>query len=106
MTFWIGACECRLRLLWAASLKDRRHVVRSLTDGARAKFNISTADLGSYNSFSEAVLGFVAAGASASEIGERLYFLEKYLEQCEASGEFEMAEITREVFTYGDISYK
>lgn len=106
MTFWIGACECVLRLPWAVSLKDRRQVVRSLTDGARAKLNFSAADLGPDGSPKEATLGFTACGSSASEIKDRLGFLEKHLEQCEASGEFEITGITREVFTYGDISYR
>lgn len=105
MAFWIGACECRIRLPWAESLKDRRQVVRSLKDGARAKFNLSSSDLGPNGSLKEAVLGFAACGSSAAEINERLNFLEKYLEQCEASGEFEISGIVREVFTYGDISY-
>lgn len=104
MVFWIGAAECRLCLPWAASLKDRRHVVRSLADGARARFNISTADLGPNEAHQEAVLGFTAAGSFMAELDERLNFLVKFLEQCEAGGEFEIIDITREVFTYGDIS--
>lgn len=104
MAFWIGACRCRLSLLWAASLKDRRQVVRSLTDGVRSKFNISVSDLGLNGSYQDVTMGFIAAGSSAAEIEERLGCLEKYLEQCETAGEFEISEITREVFTYGDIS--
>lgn len=86
------------------SLKDRRQIVRSLTDGARAKFNISTADLGPDGALRETSLGFSAAASSPAELEERLNFLEKYLEQREALGEFEITDITREVFTYGDIS--
>lgn len=104
MTFWIAAAECRLRLPRAASLKDRRRVVRSLTDGARAKFNVSVADLGPDGAHQEAALGFLAAGSAAAELEERLNFLEKFIRQSEADGEFEILEITREVFTYGDIS--
>lgn len=104
MTFWIGAYQCRLKLLWAASLKDRRHVVRSLTEGACSKFNISASDLGLNGSYQDVALGFTAAGSSAAEIEDRLNCLEKYLEQCETAGEFETTEITREVFTYGDVS--
>lgn len=104
MVFWIGAAECSLSLPWATSLKDRRQIVRSLTDGARARFNISTADLGPGGAHQRAILGFTFAGSCASELGERLNFLVKFLEQCESGGEFEIIDITREVFTYGDIS--
>lgn len=104
MVFWIGAVKCRLNLSWSSSLKDRRQVVRSLTDGARAKFNVSPADLGPNGAHQEAELGFAAAGSSAAELEDRLDILEKFLERCEAGGDFEIVEITREVFTYGDIS--
>jgi len=104
MVFWIGAEEFRLYLPLPASLKDRRHIVRSLTDGARAKFNISVSDLGPKDSHREALLGFTASGSSSSEIEERLDMLEKFIEQRESDGDFEIFEITREVFTYGDLS--
>lgn len=104
MVFWIGAVKCRLSLPWSSSLKDRRQVVRSLTDGAKAKCNVSPADLGPNGVHQEAELGFVAAGSAAAELENRLDILEKFLERCEAGGNFEIVEITREVFTYGDIS--
>lgn len=106
MAFWIGACECGLRLPWATSLKDRRQIVRSIVDGARVRFNLSSADLGPNGSFRDAVLGFTVSGSDAAEIDERMDFLEKYLEQCEDAGEFVITGITREVFAYGDISYR
>ncbi|MCD7952213.1 MAG: DUF503 domain-containing protein [Synergistaceae bacterium] len=46
MSFWIAAAQLSLRLPFAGSLKDRRHVVRSLTDGVRGRFAISASDLG------------------------------------------------------------
>lgn len=104
MVFWIGAVKCRLRLPWSSSLKDRRQVVRSLTDGAQTKCNVSPADLGPSGAHQEAELGFAAAGSAAAELEKRLDILEKFLERCEAGGHFEIVEITREVFTYGDIS--
>jgi len=104
MSFWIGAAECSLKLMYAGSLKERRHVVRSLLDGVRARFSISSADLGPPDRWQSAVLGFTAAGSSPSELEERIGNLESFLMQREADGEFEILNFTREVFAYGDLS--
>lgn len=104
MPFWIGAAECSLRLRCAASLKERRHVVRSLLDGVRSRFSISAADLGPADVWQNASLGFTAAASSLSELEERLRNLESYLGQREADGDFEIIGFTQEVFAYGDIS--
>lgn len=106
MIFWIGASRCSLSLTWSSSLKDRRQIVRSIIEGARSKFNISASDLGPDGAHSEALLGFTASGSSASEVEGRLDMLEKNIEQQEDGGAFEILEITREVFAYGDLSHR
>ncbi len=106
MPLWIGVAVCSLRLSCAASLKERRHVVRSLLDGVRSRFSISPADLGPSDVWNIAELGFSASGSSPQELEERIDNLEKFLSQKEESGEFEITHFTREVFAYGDISYR
>jgi uncharacterized protein YlxP (DUF503 family) len=104
MSFWIGAAKCSLRLKYAQSLKDRRHVVRSIVDGVRSRFNLSSSDLGPDGAWQQADLGFTAAGSSNVELKERLEKLAKFLSQRESSGEFEIADFVWEVFSYADIS--
>jgi uncharacterized protein len=41
------------------SLKDKRHVVRSLLDGLRPKYNISAAEMDQLDSWRRAVIGIV-----------------------------------------------
>ena len=106
MSLWIGAALCSLRLSFAGSLKERRQVVRSILDGVRSRFSISPADLGPDNTWNAAELGFSASASSPAELEERLDNLEKFLGQKEETGEFEIIFFTREVFAYGDISYK
>ncbi len=38
MPFWIGVAECSLRLPYAGSLKERRHVVRSILERSAKPF--------------------------------------------------------------------
>ena len=104
MSFWIAAAQLSLRLPFAGRLKDRRHVVRSLTDGVRGRFAISASDLGPDGCHNVAELGFAAAGSSSAELDERMGNLEKYLYQREEEGEFEITGFSLEVFNYGDLS--
>lgn len=104
MSFWIAASRLSLKIPFAGSLKDRRHVVRSITDGVRSRFSISAADLGPDGSCSSAEIGFAAAGSSSSELEDRMRNLEKYLSQKEDDGEFEITGFSLEVFNYGDLS--
>ena len=103
MKFWIGAASCSLRLPFAGSLKERRHVVRSIIDGARSRFAVSAADLGPLDLWQSVELGFTAAGSSSAEVSERLENLENFLRTREDGGEMQMVDFTREVFTYGDL---
>jgi uncharacterized protein YlxP (DUF503 family) len=103
MPFWIGVAECSLRLPYAGSLKERRHVVRSILDGVRNRFSLSSSDLGPADKWQDADLGFTAAGSSPSELEERLRNLESFLARREAEGEFEIVRFTWEVFAYGDL---
>ena len=103
MSFWIAAAQTSLRLPYASSLKDRRQVVRSITEGVRGRFSISAADLGPEGAHNAAELGFSAAGSSAAELDERLRNLEKFIYQREEEGEFTVVAFTMEVFKYGDL---
>ena len=104
MAFWCAAAELSIVIPFAASLKDRRQVVRSLTDGVRSRFSISAADLGPDGVHNAASLGFAAAGSSEQELEERMRALEKFLGQREDDGDFEITGFSVEVFKYGDLS--
>ena len=103
MPFWIGVAKCSLRLPYAGSLKERRHIVRSIVDGVRIRFSLSCSDLGPADKWQDADLGFTAAGSSPSELEERLRNLESFLARKEAEGEFEIVRFDWEVFAYGDL---
>ena len=92
-----------MRLTNPGSLKERRHVVRSIQDGVRNRFSLSCSDLGPADKWQDAELGFAGAGSSPSELEERLRNLESFLARKEADGEFEMVRFDWEVFAYGDL---
>jgi uncharacterized protein YlxP (DUF503 family) len=100
---WIGAAVVSIKISEAASLKDRRQVVRSLLERVRSRCNASAADIGPDKTWDRADLAFSCAGSSYQEIESRIDQLFSFIEKNEASGEFEVLHAGREVFSYGDV---
>ena len=66
--FYVGTLEVRLRVRESRSLKDKRQVVRSITDRLRDQFNISVAEVDARDQWQLLVLGVAHAGDEASEV--------------------------------------
>ena len=62
----VAQLTLELRIEHAQSLKDRRHVVRSMKDQLRQGFNISVAELDEAQTWQSATLGVVAISRSRS----------------------------------------
>lgn len=54
----IGTCKIYLRVEWANSLKDKRMVLKSLTDKMKHKFNISVAEVECQDMHRRICIGF------------------------------------------------
>ena len=65
----IGSMELELRLDGCRSLKDKRHVLRSLMDRARHDFNVAIAEVGDNDLWGNATVGVacVSNGAQHAE---------------------------------------
>ncbi len=68
----IGLLRITLSLPGARSLKDRRRVVRSLTDRLRARCMVAVADTGDPGMRREAELSVVAVGLGTAAVSARL----------------------------------
>ena len=53
----VGLCEIELSIPESHSLKDKRHVLRSLLDNLRNRFNVSAAEVDKQNAWQFAVIG-------------------------------------------------
>lgn len=62
----VGTCVVTLRIPWALSLKDKRMVVKSLTEKMKHKFNISVAEVDMQDVHRMAVIGFACVTNSMS----------------------------------------
>ena len=66
-----------LRIEHANSLKDRRHVVRSMKDQLRQSFNISVAEMDEAVTWRSATLGIVAISSSRSYLHQLIEEVER-----------------------------
>ena len=68
----VGLLRITLRLPYARSRKDRRSVVRSLSDRLRARCLVAVAETGDPEMLREAEISVVAVGLGEEVVGARL----------------------------------
>lgn len=73
----IGVLTLELRIEGAHSLKDKRHVVKSLKDRLRAKFNVSVAEIDFQDIWQRSVLAAVTVSADHSRAESVLQAVER-----------------------------
>jgi uncharacterized protein YlxP (DUF503 family) len=69
---FVGVLRLTLQIVGARSLKDRRNVVRSFNERARARFRVSVAEVGSLEDPRRATLGVAAVANEAAHCDEVL----------------------------------
>lgn len=77
-----------LHLGQGGSLKDKRKVVRSLTDRVRARFNAAAAEIGSQDLWQRIELGFSVCGNEPAHVDSQLGSIRRFVER------LALAEIT------------
>jgi len=90
----IGVLTVSVHIPTARSLKDKRHVLKSLKDRLHNTFNISIAELDGQDKWQVATLGLAMIGSDNrhvdSSLSKALSFIERFtgLELCESHIEF------------------
>ena len=68
----VGAARVELRVHGSQSLKQKRGVVRSITQRVRNRFNLSVAEVGGQDTWQIAVIGMATAANEAETARRRL----------------------------------
>ena len=68
-----------LRLPAVHSLKEKRAVLRPILDGARRRFAVAAAEVGSQDVWQSATIGMAAVSGSAYHAGEVLDAVERFV---------------------------
>ncbi|HEY7660955.1 MAG TPA: DUF503 domain-containing protein [Actinomycetota bacterium] len=70
-----------LRIPGCGSLKEKRHVVKTLTNGIRAKFNVSVAEVDHLDLWQRTAIGVAAVANEAYHVRRVLHEVEKLVER-------------------------
>lgn len=93
----IGVCTLQLRMPENGSLKDKRQIVRSVTDRVRGRFNVSIAEVADNDEWRLATLGFACVSNDARHANEMLSTVLDYIEDLRLDAE--ILEIQTEVIS-------
>src|SRR4051812_46078233 len=95
----VGILRLSLYIHGAASLKDKRQVLRKVTDRLRAKFNVSVAEAGDNDIWQRALIGIAAVANDKS-------FVNEVLDKCarDAGNIAEIVGREMEIETYSEMS--
>lgn len=81
--------EVHLRLHEAASLKEKRFVLRSVRDRLRNRFNVAVAEVGAQDQWRQIELGIVTVGSDRAVVDSELEAITRFLD---GDVRFEMVE--------------
>jgi hypothetical protein len=73
----IGVLTLELHVSDAHSLKDKRHVVKSLKDRLRSKFNVAVAEISHQDLWQRSVIAAVTVSGDRGHAEQVLQFVEK-----------------------------
>jgi uncharacterized protein len=73
----IGVLTLELHISDAHSLKDKRHVVKSLKDRLRTKFNVSVAEIDHQDLWQRSVIAAVTVSGDRAHAEQVLQFVER-----------------------------
>ncbi len=76
---FIGVSRLDLRIPASGSLKSKRHVVKALTGGLRAKFNVAVAEVDHQDLWQRATLGVSCISESAFHAEKMLREVERFV---------------------------
>ncbi len=94
----VGVLRLTLYIHGASSLKDKRQVLRKVTDRLRSRFNVSVAEVGENDVWQKAVVGIAAVANDHS-------FVNEVLDKCarDAGNIAEIVNREMEIETYSDM---
>ncbi|HUL29256.1 MAG TPA: DUF503 domain-containing protein [Thermodesulfobacteriota bacterium] len=77
----IGVCKLDLLIPENHSLKEKRHVLRKLTDRVRNRFNVAISEVGDNDLWQRAQMGFCTVGNDRRHINSSLDKVINFIEQ-------------------------
>ena len=77
----MAALRLDLRIPACGSLKEKRHVLRSLTAGIRSSFEVAVAETGFHDKWQRAELGVAAVGTEGYHLRKVMHSVQRFVER-------------------------
>lgn len=77
----IGICTIWLTIPESQSLKQKRQVVKSMTDRLKSRFNIAVAEVDALNVCQQAILGVVSVSTDSRHLNRNLSYVVNFIEE-------------------------
>ncbi|MBM7614423.1 DUF503 domain-containing protein [Alkaliphilus hydrothermalis] len=90
----VGICTMRLFIYEVQSLKEKRHVVKSVIERVKSRFNASIAEVGDMDKWQSSEIGFSCVSNSRRHLDEMLNNIIHFIER---DGRFEVSHIEMEI---------
>jgi uncharacterized protein len=74
-----AACRFDLRIPGVRSLKEKRHVVKSLTGSLRSKFNVSVAEVDHHDLWQRTALGVAVVAPDGHQLRRIVHEVERHV---------------------------
>ena len=99
MMMVVGTCRLELRIPHAASLKEKRQVLRSIKDRVQNRFNVSIAEVGYLEEWQRATLAVACVSNEAKVVDE---VLSKVVDCVEGHGSALLLDYAIDLVVHGD----
>ncbi|HHV38820.1 MAG TPA: DUF503 domain-containing protein [Tepidimicrobium sp.] len=90
----VGACTLKLIIYESNSLKEKRHIIRSILDRVGSKFNISIAEIGLNDTWQTSIIGFACVTNSTHHANRTL---SKIINFIDGDGRVEIVDYNIEI---------
>lgn len=97
---FVGVSRLELRIPASASLKAKRHVVKGITGGLRAKFNVAVAEVDHQDLWQRASIGVTCVSESSFHAQKMLKEIERFVSH---DDRVEILGTSTEVHSWSDL---
>ena len=77
----VGLCRFDLRIPGVSSLKEKRHVVKTLTASLRHKFNVAVAEVDHHDLWQRATIGVASVAGDGYHLKRVMHEVERHIER-------------------------
>lgn len=77
----VGACTIRLMIYEANSLKDKRHVVKSIIGKINSRYNVSIAEIDLNEKWRSSVIGFACVSNDTVHVRQTIDSVIKFIDR-------------------------